>query len=173
MVIGHTGVGVASHRYSVLHGRQTRGASNLNRAEGLSCERPLTGRRPFSNRRRSVQAQKLSPVEKLSSRQRAISVRPKSGWPPRDCFLPNLQRALAERFGLGQHKRPRIYSMISSARAKSEGGTARPSAFAVCTLITSLTSVACSTGRSLGLAPRSILSMYSAPRTKPQRSSWP
>src|SRR5215831_11067539 len=64
------------------------------------------------------------------------------------------------------------YSITSSARASSEGGTVRSSAFAVLRLIASSSLVACSTGRSLGLAPCSILSMYSATRTNPHRASW-
>ena len=50
------------------------------------------------------------------------------------------------------------YSITSSARAISEGGTVRPSSFAALRLMTRLSLVACSTGRSLGLAPRSTLS---------------
>src|SRR6516225_4528094 len=65
------------------------------------------------------------------------------------------------------------YSITSSARASSEGGTVRSSAFALLRLIASSSLVACSTGRSLGLAPCSILSMYSATRTNPHRASWP
>src|SRR6516165_206002 len=61
------------------------------------------------------------------------------------------------------------HSITSSARARSEGGTVRPSAFAVLRLITSSTLVACSTGRSLGLAPRNILSTYSDARVTLQR----
>ena len=44
----------------------------------------------------------------------------------------------------------------------------RPSSFAVLRLIVSRSLVACSTGRSLGLAPWRILSMYSAPRAPVQ-----
>ena len=47
-----------------------------------------------------------------------------------------------------------VYSITSSTRAISEGGIVRPSSFAVLRLIVSRTLVACSTGRSLGLAPR-------------------
>src|SRR5262249_2719215 len=67
----------------------------------------------------------------------------------------------------------RDYSITSSARAIREGGTVRPSSFAVLRLIVSRSLVACSTGSSLGLAPRSILSIYSAPRAKLQGLSWP
>ena len=45
------------------------------------------------------------------------------------------------------------HSMISSARARSEGGIARPSAFAVLEFITSSNLVVCWTGRSAGLSP--------------------
>ena len=61
--------------------------------------------------------------------------------------------------------------LVSAGEAR--GGTLRPSTFAVLRLIVSRILVACSTGRSLGLAPRRILSMYSAPRVWVQHSSWP
>ena len=46
-----------------------------------------------------------------------------------------------------------LYSITSSARASSVGGTSRPSAFAVARLITRSKRVAWSTGRSPGFAP--------------------
>jgi hypothetical protein len=52
------------------------------------------------------------------------------------------------------HKRTwRIYSITSSARASSEGGTVKPSALAVFRLIASSNLVGACTGRSLRLAP--------------------
>src|SRR5262249_50446671 len=45
------------------------------------------------------------------------------------------------------------HSITSSARASSEGGTARPIVLAVLRLITSSNLVACTTGRSAGLTP--------------------
>ena len=45
------------------------------------------------------------------------------------------------------------YSIISSARERSEGGTVRPSALAVLRLITSSNLVALCTGRSAGFSP--------------------
>src|SRR6266404_5449277 len=51
-----------------------------------------------------------------------------------------------------------FYSITSSACASSVGGTVRPSVFAVLRFMTSSNLVACSTGRSLGLAPLRILS---------------
>jgi hypothetical protein len=50
-----------------------------------------------------------------------------------------------------------LYSITSSARASSEGGTAIPSALAVLRLITSSNLVGCSTGRSDGFVPLRIL----------------
>src|SRR6478736_10385009 len=44
----------------------------------------------------------------------------------------------------------RCHSMTSSARASSDAGTVRPSAFAVLRLMTNSTFVACCTGRSPG-----------------------
>src|SRR6188472_1106971 len=50
----------------------------------------------------------------------------------------------------------RTHSITSSARASKVGGTVRPSALAVLRLIASRYLLACSTGRSAGLAPLSI-----------------
>jgi hypothetical protein len=54
------------------------------------------------------------------------------------------------------------YSITSLARASSIGGTSRPSAFAVFTLMTSSKLVACWTGRSAALSPPRILATYPA-----------
>jgi hypothetical protein len=54
------------------------------------------------------------------------------------------------------------YSITSSARASSAGGTSKPSAFAVLRLITSSNLVGCCTGRSPGLAPLRMRSTYDA-----------
>src|SRR5262249_21741599 len=48
------------------------------------------------------------------------------------------------------------HSITSSARAISDGGTSRPSALAVCRLMTNSNFVDCRTGRSAGLAPLRI-----------------
>src|SRR5204862_7738217 len=56
----------------------------------------------------------------------------------------------------------RAYSFSSSARASTDGGMARPSAFAVFVLTTSRNVVGCCTGRSAGLAPRRMRSTQSA-----------
>src|SRR5260370_18974966 len=52
----------------------------------------------------------------------------------------------------------RDYWITSSARIRSDCGIVSPSAFAVFRLITNSNLVACSTGRSAGLAPLRILS---------------
>src|SRR6516164_8962250 len=52
----------------------------------------------------------------------------------------------------------RSYSITSSARASSVGGTSRPSAFAVLRLITSSNLVDACTGRSAGFSPLRIRS---------------
>src|SRR5262249_47990851 len=57
------------------------------------------------------------------------------------------------------------HSMTVSARRSSDGGMLSPSALAVLRLMTSSNLVGCSTGRSLGLAPLTILSTYVAPRS--------
>ena len=48
------------------------------------------------------------------------------------------------------------YSMTSSARAESVGGTSRPNSFAVFRLITNSNLVGCTTGRSAGFSPLRI-----------------
>src|SRR5215469_1076024 len=60
----------------------------------------------------------------------------------------------------------RRYSITSSARAIKDFDTSSPSAFAVVTLISRSNFVGCSTGKSLGFAPRRILSTNSAARLK-------
>src|SRR5215471_16084270 len=58
----------------------------------------------------------------------------------------------------------RTYSITSSARASSVGGTVRPRARAVLRLIDSSIRVGCSIGRSLGFVPSSIFLMKYAAR---------
>jgi hypothetical protein len=79
------------------------------------------------------------------------------------------------RAGMRRYERVRkmSYSTTSSAREITEGGSVRPSVFAVLRLMTSISLFACSTGRSPGLAPRSILSTYSDARVTLQMKSWP
>src|SRR4029077_21247369 len=55
-----------------------------------------------------------------------------------------------------------VYSITSSARAKSAAGTVMPSALAVFILMTSWKRVGCSTGRSAGVGAFWILLMYTA-----------
>jgi len=52
------------------------------------------------------------------------------------------------------------YSITSSARASSEGGTVRPSILAAWALMTSSNLLACTTGKSAGFAPLSIRPAY-------------
>jgi transposase len=59
------------------------------------------------------------------------------------------------------------------ARVSSGGGTVRLSAFAVLRLIIRSNLVGCWTGMSAGLAPRNILSMYSADRRHSSGKSGP
>ena len=58
----------------------------------------------------------------------------------------------------------RCYSMISSARTSSVGGILKPRALAALRLMTNSNLVACSIGRSAGLAPLRILSTKVAAR---------
>jgi len=57
-----------------------------------------------------------------------------------------------------------VHSITSSARARIESGIVSPIAFAVLRLMTMSNFVACSTGRSAGLAPLKILSTKYAAR---------
>ena len=54
----------------------------------------------------------------------------------------------------------RTYSITSSARVSSVGGTVRPSILAVSALMTSSNLLACTTGRSTGLAPLTMRPTY-------------
>ena len=53
---------------------------------------------------------------------------------------------------LMHRSKPHLYSITSSARASTDGGTARPRALAVLRLISSSNLVVCRTGKSAGLA---------------------
>ena len=64
------------------------------------------------------------------------------------------------------------YSITSSARIRNESGMVNPSALAVVRLTTRSNLVGCSTGISLGLVPRRILSTMSAARRKWSRMNW-
>jgi hypothetical protein len=55
-----------------------------------------------------------------------------------------------------------LHSIASSVSASSLSGMVRPSVFAVFRLITSSSLAGCSTGKSVGLAPLRILSMWLA-----------
>src|SRR6202030_1074591 len=78
-------------------------------------------------------------------------------------LLPRAQAARRGHRGAQQeHQLAPPHSMTSSAWARMEGGTVRPSALAVLRLITSSNLVGCSTGRSAGLAPLRTLSTYVA-----------
>src|SRR5215467_12409443 len=79
-------------------------------------------------------------------------------------YSPDLARLLSSSRG-GQRpcrnvhcadELPPSHSMTSSARARIEGGTVRPSASAVFRLTTSSNRVGCWTGRSAGFAPLRI-----------------
>src|SRR5262249_42508307 len=63
----------------------------------------------------------------------------------------------------GNQKHASFHSITSSALASNCGGISRPSALAVFRLMTSWSFVGYCTGRSAGLAPRSMRSTYPAP----------
>jgi hypothetical protein len=64
----------------------------------------------------------------------------------------------SSRSGLMHRSKKHLYSITSSARVSSCGGTVRPSALAVLRLMTKSYLIGCWTGRSEGLAPFKILS---------------
>ena len=82
----------------------------------------------------------------------------------RDRAIPDeiLRRSEMTRCAKGESRH--AYSITSSVRAISEGGTVRPSALAVLRLITSSILLGRSTGSSPGLAPFKILSTKTAAR---------
>jgi AcrR family transcriptional regulator len=77
---------------------------------------------------------------------------------------PSVGRDIHQLLGRMHRSRKDRYSITSSAVASSDGGTVIPSALAVLRLMTRSNLVGCSTGMSAGVAPRNILSMYSADR---------
>jgi hypothetical protein len=89
-----------------------------------------------------------------------------SGRVPEETYpvnLPRLLRARRERprsccAADERDERAALHSITSSARTSMIAGTGMPSAFAVFWLITSSNLVGCSTGKSAGLAPLTILS---------------
>src|SRR5262249_53216914 len=85
---------------------------------------------------------------------------------PRHCRLLRVRRERPRRRAANQRDEVPSphYSITSSARASSEGGTVRPSALAVVRFTTKSNLVGCSTGISAGFAPRRTLSTTSAAR---------
>jgi hypothetical protein len=71
-----------------------------------------------------------------------------------------------------RHHRP-LHSITLSARASNVGDRMRPSALAVLRLITNSNFVGCSTGKSAGFAPFSILATKTAERRKLSTMSVP
>src|SRR5215469_16528120 len=88
-------------------------------------------------------------------------------WRRELAFMPRTGHCAELLWGASGGKRVAIrskggcYSMTSSARARIDGGTVRPSALAVFKLSTSSNVVGCWTGRSAGLAPLRIFPVYS------------
>jgi hypothetical protein len=78
---------------------------------------------------------------------------PKAEVHPRSCYV-----AFVPQGDICSAARNPVYSITSSARASSDGGTSRPSTLAVVKLMTRSNLVGCSTGMSAGFAPRKILS---------------
>jgi hypothetical protein len=91
--------------------------------------------------------------EKSGRFNRQVGFTPNSG---HDLAPP--KATLCANNGLMHRSKQDCYSITSSARASSDGGTARPRAFAVLRLMTSSNLVGCSTGISAAFAPFRILS---------------
>jgi hypothetical protein len=85
-------------------------------------------------------------------------------FPPKRTFMRRPSLPLCANNGLMHRSKLHSYSITSSARVSSVGGTMMSSAFAVFRLITSSYLVGCSTGRSAGFAPLKILSTKTADR---------
>src|SRR6516162_6331293 len=71
-----------------------------------------------------------------------------------------IERPFRATTGCEQSQQTRSYSITSSARATSVGGTVRPSALAVLRLTCSSNLVGCCTGRAATLAPLRMRSTY-------------
>jgi hypothetical protein len=115
-----------------------------------------TSRPPINRLMRSTNffVQWLATDRKPSNQVHVRSGSFASFWPRIDHIrstLINGHRRTAPACRVGATTRQR-YSITSSARESSDGGTVRPSALAVFMLITSSNLVGCSTGRSEGLA---------------------
>src|SRR5690348_15272399 len=80
------------------------------------------------------------------------------------CLNRPLPRSLADALcrpeAALRHDKQRFYSMTSSARARRDCGTVRPTAFAVLRLMISSILVGAMTGRSATLAPLRICPVY-------------
>src|SRR5262249_40193137 len=117
-----------------------------------SCAPPSIGRPPYRRARRVsrfphwTSSSILLAVTACASTRPSRLLRPRRERPRRDC-------AAEQRDELAP-----THSITSSARASSDGGISRPSAFAVLRLTTNSILVGCSMGRSVGLAPRKIRS---------------
>src|SRR5262249_39493660 len=125
-------------------GRQsTEERQNLRTPKLLAQNRPSLSIDPvhLKNILRQVQSDRTSPMDasdlRVSRGQQSGTQMPQGGHPPH-------------------------HSITSSARASSDGGTVRPSAFAVLRLITNSYLVGACTGRSAGFSPLRMRSTYSA-----------
>src|SRR5262245_2815663 len=80
----------------------------------------------------------------------------------RHCLLlrPRRERPRRRRAAEQRDELAPFHSITSSARASSVAGTSRPSALAVCRLMTNSNLVDCSTGRLAGFAPFRIRPVY-------------
>src|SRR5262249_8493406 len=99
----------------------------------LTADRPLGVKSARAGRRAAAPHVRFAPTATELMRRREVSRSVKSG------------------FEQSQHGRP--YSITSSARVMSVGGTSRPSAVAVLRLMTSSYLVGACTGRSAGFSP--------------------
>jgi len=151
----HAHAGIRS--VDIRAAQQTPGVLAVLTGEDWAAEK-FGAPRPTIRRRGDTAGGQLRPARPgSSSRLRFIGV--KGPLPP--CLGPRQLGQLSAESGHPSNydltdAKVTSYSMTSSARARIEGGTVRPSAFAVLRLTTSSNVAGCWTGRSAGLAPLRI-----------------
>ena len=144
---------------------------------GRRAARPFSERRPAKLGWPDTLMQDRSPLTRrnlLATHGRTIHLGHQRRIGPfhnRSALLPNSRRrsghlkpTVSAKTGREQLRRGSRYSITSSARASSVGGTSMPSTLAVLRLMTNSNLVGSCTGRSEGVAPFSILSTYWAAR---------
>jgi hypothetical protein len=92
------------------------------------------------------------------ARSKALNEHMSSGFAPRADLLRAGTSASCPRAAVSRRSKLHRYSITSSARASSDGGTSRPRIVAVCRLMMNSNLVGCSTGRSASFSPLRVRS---------------